>query len=1247
VRRFRAWSRLPRLLLLTLVVLLAVIPGAPAAGGWNGQTPPNDPNYDPAERNPLAYCINSEQWYMYSFIPKCTPRAHDPQGSSGMFIDQAWKRFTTGRPDVTVAYIEGGVNWRLDQPDLEELAPRSYLNTGELPLPEHANGRRCARYDCNGDGQVNIEDYAADPRIHRPYVNGELTPEDLIVAFGHCQIVNHRIGPRGCPRNGHFDNDHDGYANDIAGWNFSRGNNDPATEDSTYNHSDQESAQAVAETNNATLGAGICPHCTLLFVKAGDEALDRTDRTAQAIYFAVDSHASVIVAVVGELGYSSLERAALDYAWRKGVVVVMASNDFDSADHQAGMYWPHVWPGNGIVSDGSGTASQAAGTERLATTFRERSNLTSFGTHNLFSVPTIGGSTSESTPTQGGVAALLASYGRIAAAQRRIRGPLNAGEIEQVVRATASPINDPRLGWPGEPGATFNIQYGYGRPDVLSAMEAIRQGRIPPVPDIISPDWYSLFDPTRTRSVAVLADLSARRASSFSYRVQYGLGAQPTEAQFHTIATGHVRGRHLRGVLARLDLSRIPASLWRAAFHQTADLSSTEQYTVTLRVQMTDNRGNLGEDRRAIAVFHDPTLEPGYPLKLAQGAESQPDLVDLNGDGRLDLVYADENGLVHALDARSGHELPGWPAHTRALSLGMGATAAARGGAIPVAHEPVIAPVAVGDLQGNGLPDVVVTTQTGRVYVFSYDGRLLPGWPRAMGTGVRGMPVPPPARPHTFSPSMGAFAAPVLVRLPHGHGLDVLQAAWDGRIYAWDRFGRAVPGWPVRVTLPPGTLPGGCIPIYDYKLIATPTVAYLNGGTVPDIVEKSQIWCSSNGDIGPAALNYVVALYGDGNRHPGGPLLPGWPVQMVSALGYYNSAQDWLTEGADPASAADVNGNGRDEIIQTAGWFGAPYVIQGNGSASSMAPQAATSPAVLSGLAAAGEAIGGVLAPGLIKGHLVSPSQGPLPLGFATGGAFGRVNGTLDWFSGGTDADALLALAQPGQAQRIVNYMRGYDPATRSSLPGFPQPMMGLPFETAPALADVSGDGRLDVVNDEDTSNVAAFQANGAVVPGWPKFAGGWTFWTPAVGDIYGSGRNEVAAITREGYLFVWRTRGRASSNEAWSWHQNDWHNGLYGTVTRAPGVPRRLRAQHGRVCFTAPGGVGYVGAARSYRLWGYSTRPSTAGFVSGRRLRVTVKPAVAGKRQCLVLPQHTRWVGLQAVGRSGLLSFPTFAAVL
>ena len=57
---------------------------------------------------------------------------------------------------------------------------------------------------------------------------------------------------------------------------------------------------------------------------------------------------------------------------------------------------------------------------------------------------------------------------------------------------------------------------------------------------------------------------------------------------------------------------------------------------------------------------------------------------------------------------------------------------------------------------------------------------------------------------------------------------------------------------------------------------------------------------------------------------------------------------------------------------------------------------------------------------------------------------------------------------------------------------------------------------------------------------GWPKFTGGWMISSPAAGDIDGDGYLEVAAVTREGYLFVWRTTGPADGNIQWTSHQHD-----------------------------------------------------------------------------------------------------------
>ena len=58
----------------------------------------------------------------------------------------------------------------------------------------------------------------------------------------------------------------------------------------------------------------MCPECTILPIKAGDEALDPTDNLAKAWQFAADEGARVIVSVTADLGYSPVHAQVLDYS---------------------------------------------------------------------------------------------------------------------------------------------------------------------------------------------------------------------------------------------------------------------------------------------------------------------------------------------------------------------------------------------------------------------------------------------------------------------------------------------------------------------------------------------------------------------------------------------------------------------------------------------------------------------------------------------------------------------------------------------------------------------------------------------------------------------------------------------------------------------------------------------------------------------------------------------------------------------
>lgn len=75
--------------------------------------------------------------------------------------------------------------------------------------------------------------------------------------------------------------------------------------------------------------------------------------------------------------YSGALREAVKYAVEeKGILMSMDSNDFDAMDHTDGHLFDDVFPGNGLVQDVEGQDPR---------TFRGRSNVTSYGTHSIFS----------------------------------------------------------------------------------------------------------------------------------------------------------------------------------------------------------------------------------------------------------------------------------------------------------------------------------------------------------------------------------------------------------------------------------------------------------------------------------------------------------------------------------------------------------------------------------------------------------------------------------------------------------------------------------------------------------------------------------------------------------------------------------------------------------------------------------------------------------------------------------------------
>src|SRR6202022_443177 len=280
-------------------------------------------------------------------------------------------------------------------------------------------------------------------------------------------------------------------------------------------------------------------------------------------------------------------------------------------------------------------------------------------------VSTGDGSTSTAIPTTAGVAALVASAGQDAASEHVITEPLDANEVFQVTRATVSPIESTPCTecFPGLAGAEWNIQYGYGRPNVYKAMKAVHEANIPPEANITAPEWYSQVDPTQQSTETVTAEVSAKRSSSYEWKLQYAPSVQPTDGEFKTIAFGS--GAAPKTVSGSINLKEIEEKFWSGEYEApTANRLSIERYDVSVRVVVTDASGRVGEDRRVFQLRHDPSEVQALHKNLGTSIESSPTLADIEGRGGLDAVVAGSDGTVHAFRA-DGSEAPGWPVHTR------------------------------------------------------------------------------------------------------------------------------------------------------------------------------------------------------------------------------------------------------------------------------------------------------------------------------------------------------------------------------------------------------------------------------------------------------------------------------------------------------------------------------------------------------------------------------------------------------
>jgi subtilisin family serine protease len=127
-----------------------------------------------------------------------------------------------------------------------------------------------------------------------------------------------------------LDDDHNGYVDDIMGWDFIDRDNRPWDYDG---HGTLIAGIIAGSWKDPNGMAGVNPFARLMILKAiNNFGHTRASFVAEAIAYAADNGARVInLSVGGKETMTAIEQAAVDYAYAKGVVIVVAAGN-EAAD---------------------------------------------------------------------------------------------------------------------------------------------------------------------------------------------------------------------------------------------------------------------------------------------------------------------------------------------------------------------------------------------------------------------------------------------------------------------------------------------------------------------------------------------------------------------------------------------------------------------------------------------------------------------------------------------------------------------------------------------------------------------------------------------------------------------------------------------------------------------------------------------------------------------------------------------------
>jgi subtilisin family serine protease len=498
------------------------------------------------------------------------------------------------------------------------------------------------------------------------------------------------------------------------------------------------------------------------------------------------------------------------------------------------------------------------------------------------------------------------------------------------------------------------------------------------------------------------------------------------------------------------------------------------------------NSGDLNVRRDVIV---DRSVRQGWPRMTHGFRNSGPVLADLDGDGQTEVLALgwDRDGVRTRLFVfePDGSDRPGWPQ-----------LVAAQEAEPPFFGEDAQSGPSAADLDRDGLMEIVVT-KGDSVYVFHDDGRLAQGWPRRFPGAT--------SRQSALVDLEGDGQREIVFAYGIGQDGSVRVGPAEAGIHALRLDGTELAGFPARLETP--GFPGAAVAVGDVT----------GDGRLEIAVLVAQSLATVNGRV-EKRRDLLLELIDASGR-------PAWPRR--ARLGrmelWIRSGSGLLLSNEQVFSPilADADGDGVLDVVANSHRSARRlYVVSGNGRSRRIRmPRPVTT--------------------GVSQRDVVVPSQSPVTAGDLDGDGIPELSVT-SFFESRCDADCPYYQGVGNPVHLSHLHALSYDGRRWNDLHGRPRfiPVANPLLTGGTAIADLDGDAAPDlalVPGHETTalSPLNAFRSNGTWIAGFPKvcrLGSNSRFSTPALGDLDGDGRVELVVVDGPGLVIVWNTEGRVDA---------------------------------------------------------------------------------------------------------------------